>query len=44
MRAKENLPKLEVVEIGEELHLAPETYPKLMGETISAWLQGLELK
>lgn len=43
MRAKENLPKLEIVELGEEYHLAQETYPKLMGETISVWLQGLEV-
>lgn len=42
MWAKKNLPNLEVVDIGEELHLAQETYPELMGETISVWLQGLE--
>lgn len=40
--AKENLPNLEIVEIGEEFHLAQESYPKLIGETISVWLQGVE--
>lgn len=40
--AKENLPKLEVADVGEELHLAQESCPKLMGETISVWLQGIE--
>jgi haloalkane dehalogenase len=40
--AKENLPNLEVVEIGEELHFAQESNPALMGETISVWLQGIE--
>ncbi len=42
MWAKENLPKLEIIELGEELHLAQETYPNLMGESISVWLQGVE--
>lgn len=42
MWAKKNLPHLEIVEIGEELHLAQETYPRRMGEIISAWLQGIE--
>lgn len=42
MWAKEYLPNLEIVEIGEELHLAQETNPQLMGETISVWLQGIE--
>lgn len=42
MWAKENLPRLEMVDIGEELHLAQETCPQLMGETISVWLQGIE--
>lgn len=42
MWAKENLPQLEIVEIGEELHLAQESNPKIIGETISIWLQGLE--
>lgn len=40
--AKENLPKLEIIDIGEELHLAQEACPQLMGETISVWLQGVE--
>lgn len=40
--AKENLPNLEIVDIGEELHLAQESYPQLIGETISVWLQGIE--
>jgi haloalkane dehalogenase len=40
--AKENIPNLEIMDIGEELHLAQEVYPKLIGETISAWMQGVE--
>ncbi|VVC75865.1 Haloalkane dehalogenase [Aquicella siphonis] len=40
--AKDNLPNLEVVDIGEELHLAQESNPRLIGGTISAWLQGIE--
>lgn len=42
MWAKEHLPNLEVVDIGEELHLAQESCPELMGEAMSAWLQGVE--
>ena len=42
--AKENLPNLELVDIGEELHLGQEAHPERMGETISAWLQALECK
>lgn len=42
MWAKENLPNLEIVDIGEELHLAQESCPELIGETISVWLQGVE--
>lgn len=42
MWAKDHLPNLEIVEIGEELHLAQESCPQLMGETISVWLQGVE--
>ena len=42
MWAKENLPNIEITEIGEELHLAQESYPQLIGETISVWLQGIE--
>lgn len=40
--AKNHLPHLEMVEIGEELHYAQESDPGLMGETISVWLQGVE--
>lgn len=42
MWAKDNLPNLEVVDIGEEFHLAQESCPDLIGETISVWLQGVE--
>lgn len=42
MWAREHLPNLEIVDIGEELHLAQESYPQLIGETISIWLQGVE--
>lgn len=42
MWAKEHLPNLEIVDIGEELHLAQESYPKLIGDTISIWLQSVE--
>jgi haloalkane dehalogenase len=42
MWAKEHLPHLEIVDIGEELHLAQESNPMLLGETISVWLQGVE--
>jgi len=42
MWAKEHLPNLEIVDIGEELHLAQESNPNLIGETISVWLQGVE--
>jgi len=42
MWAKEHLPHIEVVELGEELHLAQETSPQLMGEAISVWMQGIE--
>jgi haloalkane dehalogenase len=40
--AKEHLTHLEIVDIGEELHFAQESYPALMGETISVWLQGVD--
>jgi haloalkane dehalogenase len=40
--AKQHLPKLEVIEVGEELHYAQESNPSLMGESISVWLQGLD--
>lgn len=42
MWAKEHLPNLEVGDLGEELHYAPEAHPQLMGELISAWLQAAE--
>jgi len=42
MWAKEHLPNLEIAEIGEELHLAQESCPKLIGEIISVWLQGIQ--
>jgi len=42
MWAKEYLQNIEVSDIGEELHLAQETYPELIGETISVWLQAIE--
>lgn len=42
MWAKEHLPKLEIVDIGEELHLAQESNPTLIGETISVWIQTIE--
>jgi haloalkane dehalogenase len=44
MWAKDNIPNLEIIDIGEELHLAQESYPKLIAETISVWLQGVEQK
>lgn len=40
--ARDNLLNLEIAEIGEELHLAQESFPDLMGEIISVWLQGVE--
>jgi haloalkane dehalogenase len=42
MWAKEHLSDLEIVDVGEELHLAQESSPQLMGETMSVWLQGVE--
>lgn len=42
MWAKEHLPNLEITDIGEELHLAQESYPGLIGDTISAWMQAVE--
>ncbi len=42
MWAKEHLPNLEIADLGEELHLAQESCPDIMGETISVWLQGVE--
>lgn len=40
--ARDNLPNIELIDIGEELHFAQESNPGIMGETISIWLQGLE--
>jgi len=40
--AKAHLSQLEVAEVGEDFHFAPESHSTLMGETISIWLQGLE--
>jgi len=40
--AKNNLTNLEVSEVGEDFHFAPQSNANLMGETISIWLQGLE--
>jgi haloalkane dehalogenase len=40
--AKDHLPNLEIVDIGEELHLGQESSPGLIGEAISVWLQGVE--
>jgi haloalkane dehalogenase len=42
--AKDNLPNIELMEIGEELHYAQESNPRLMAETISVWLQSIEPK
>lgn len=40
--AKNHLPNLEVIDIGEATHYAQETNPNSMGESISVWLQGIE--
>lgn len=42
MWAKDNLPNIEIVDVGEEFHFAQESNPTLVGEAISAWLQGVE--
>lgn len=42
MWAKENFPNIEIIDVGEELHLAQESNPTLMGEEISIWLQSIE--
>lgn len=41
MWAKEHIPNLELVDIGDELHLGQEVYSERIGETISAWLQAI---
>lgn len=40
--AKEHLPQLEIIDIGEATHYAQESNPTLMGESISVWMQGIE--
>jgi haloalkane dehalogenase len=42
MWAKEHLPNIEIIDIGEELHMAQESSPDVFGETISVWMQGVE--
>lgn len=42
MWAKEHLLNLEIADVGEELHYAQESNPVLMGEAMSAWMQGVE--
>lgn len=42
MWAKKHLLNLEIADVGEELHYAQESNPVLMGEAMSAWLQGVE--
>lgn len=41
MWAKKQLSHLEIINIGDELHYFTESYPKVLGEAISIWLQGL---
>lgn len=42
MWAKENLPNIEIIDVGEELHYIQESDPAAMGESISIWLQAIE--
>ena len=42
MWAKEHIKRIEVMELGEELHLGHVTYSVQMAEMISIWLQGIE--
>jgi haloalkane dehalogenase len=42
MWAKKHLPQLTLIEMGEELHLAQESNPELMANSISVWLQSIE--
>lgn len=42
MWAKKNLTNLELMDVGEEFHLAQESNPTIIGESISIWLQGIE--
>jgi len=40
--AKDHIPHLELAEVGEEMHYAHISSPMLVGQTVSAWLQGIE--
>lgn len=42
MWAKEHLSHLEVVDIGEELHLGQESRPDFIGKSIGIWLQAID--
>jgi haloalkane dehalogenase len=42
MWAKDNLPHLEIIDAGEDLHYALETHPTFIGQMISVWLQSIE--
>ena len=42
MWARDHLSNLEIIDVGEELHLGQESYPQAIGESISVWLQALE--
>ena len=42
MWAKENLPNMELIDVGEELHYIQESDPATMGESIGIWLQAIE--
>lgn len=42
MWAKNHIPNLEIIDIGEELHMAQESNPEVFGEAISIWMQGVE--
>lgn len=42
MWAKSHFKHLELIDVGEELHLGQESNPEMIGESISIWLQGIE--
>lgn len=42
MWAKAHLKNLELIDVGEELHLGQESNPAMIGESISVWLQAIE--
>lgn len=42
MWAKSHFKNIELIDVGEELHLGQESNPEMIGESISAWLQGVE--